>query len=55
MTEPETLEAVAVREGINLALDINLPNIKVPTDCLMVAKASKEENNLEFIPTSFKK
>jgi hypothetical protein len=44
LTDPETLEAIAVREGINLALDLSLPKIKVATDCLMVVKALKEEN-----------
>jgi ribonuclease HI len=42
LTEPETLEAMAVREGINLALDLSLPKIKVATDCLTMVKALKE-------------
>jgi hypothetical protein len=44
LTEPETQEAMAVREGINLALDLIFPKIKVATYCLMVVKALKEEN-----------
>jgi hypothetical protein len=54
MTEPETLEAVAIREGIYFALDLNLSKIKVATDFLMVAKALRKRT-LEIISTSFKK
>jgi ribonuclease HI len=44
ITEPETLEALAVREGINLAQDLQLTKIKIATDCISVAQAMKENN-----------
>ena len=44
LSDPETLEALAVREGLNLAQDLQLPRITVASDCLSVVKALKEEN-----------
>ncbi|KAK1650070.1 hypothetical protein QYE76_067875 [Lolium multiflorum] len=44
ISDPEVLEAIAVREGQNLALDIAAYKIKVASDCLSVVKAWKEKN-----------
>ena len=44
ISDPEVLEAIAVREGQNLALDIAATKIKVASDCLSVVKAWKEKN-----------
>jgi ribonuclease HI len=44
VSDPEILEAMAVREGVNLAQDLNLPRIRLATDCLSVVKALKEVN-----------
>ena len=41
MSDPEVLEALAVREGLNLALDLASSKIKVASDCLTVIKAMK--------------
>jgi ribonuclease HI len=42
--DPEVLEAMAVREGLNLALDLNLQRLKVASDCQTVIKALHEYN-----------
>jgi ribonuclease HI len=39
ISDPEVLEVMAVREGLNLALDLNVQKIKLATDCLNVVKA----------------
>jgi hypothetical protein len=44
MSDPEVLEALAVREGTNLALDLSLQRIRVASDCLSVVNAMKEQN-----------
>jgi hypothetical protein len=44
ISDPEVLEAIAVREGQNLALDIAASKILVASDCLSVVKAWKQEN-----------
>jgi hypothetical protein len=44
LTEPETLEALAIREGLNLAQDLNPSSIVVASNCLSVAKSLKEDN-----------
>jgi ribonuclease HI len=44
ITDPETLEAMAVREGLNLALDLNLSKIRVASDCSSVVVALQEVN-----------
>jgi ribonuclease HI len=44
ISDPEVLEAIAVREGQNLALDIAAQKIKVASDCLSVVKAWREKN-----------
>jgi hypothetical protein len=40
---PEVLEVLAVREGINLALDLSVERIRVASGCLSVVKAMKDE------------
>jgi ribonuclease HI len=44
VSDPEVLEAMAVREGLNLAQYLNLPRIRLAMDCLSVVKALKEVN-----------
>jgi hypothetical protein len=44
ISDPETLEALAVREGLDLALDLSVPRVKLASDCLSVVKAMKEQN-----------
>ena len=44
LTDPEVLEALAVREGLNLAQDLILPRIRVASDCLSVIEAMKQPN-----------
>jgi hypothetical protein len=44
VSDPEILEAMAVREGVNLAQDLNLPRIMLATDCLSVVKVLKKVN-----------
>jgi ribonuclease HI len=44
LDDPETLEALAVREGMHLAKDLNLPRLKVASDCLGVVKSLREHN-----------
>jgi ribonuclease HI len=44
VSDPEVLEAMAVREGVNLAQDLNLPRIMLATDCLSVVKVLKKVN-----------
>ena len=48
LSNPEVLEAMAVREGLNLAQDLNLPRIRLASDCLAVIKAIKEENLVRY-------
>lgn len=33
LSDPEALESLAVREGLSLALDLNISNLKVASDC----------------------
>ena len=42
--DPEVLEAMAVREGLNLAQDLLLTRIRVASDCLSVIISLKEQN-----------
>jgi hypothetical protein len=42
--EPETLEAMAVREGLSLAQDLSLMSIKMASDCLAVVSSLKDLN-----------
>jgi ribonuclease HI len=44
ISDPEVLEAMAVREGLYLALDLNLRRIRVASDCQMVIQALHEHN-----------
>jgi hypothetical protein len=44
ISDPEILEALAVREGLDLALDLSVPRVKLASDCLSVVKAMKEQN-----------
>ena len=44
LADPEVLEAMAIREGVNLAQDLLLTRIKVASDCLTVVEAMKEPN-----------
>jgi hypothetical protein len=43
ISDPEGLEAIAVLEGQNMALDIAASKIKVASDCLSVVRAWKEK------------
>jgi ribonuclease HI len=49
MFVPETLEVMAVREGMNLAQDLALTCIKVTTDRLSVLHAMKEQNLGKYV------
>ncbi|XP_071680070.1 uncharacterized protein [Lolium perenne] len=44
ISNPEVLEALAVREGLNLAQDLLLTKVRLASDCLSVINALKEEN-----------
>jgi hypothetical protein len=44
LDDPKVLEALEVREGLHLAKDLNLPRLKVASDCLGVIKSLSEEN-----------
>jgi hypothetical protein len=44
VNDPETLVALAVREGLNLAHEVHLNAVRVACDCCNVIKALKEEN-----------
>ena len=44
IADPEILEAMAIREGLNLASDLLLRKIHVASDCLNVIKALREKN-----------
>ena len=43
IVDPEVLEAMAVREGVNLAKDMNFSKFMLASDCLSVVKAMTEE------------
>ena len=42
MTDLETLEAMACKEGLCLALDMNLQHVQISTDCLATVKCANE-------------
>jgi hypothetical protein len=44
ISNPEVLEALAVREGLSLAQDLLLPRVRLASDCLTVINALKEQN-----------
>jgi ribonuclease HI len=44
MTDPESLEVLACREGLALAKDLLLQKIKLSTDCLNVVRSIAEGN-----------
>jgi hypothetical protein len=44
LVDPEILEALAVREGLNLAQDLKLPRMMIASDCLRVVNALHEAN-----------
>lgn len=43
VTDPESLEAMACREGLALASDLLLRHIRLATDCLGVVRSLREE------------
>ena len=43
LTDPETLEALACREGLALAVDLNLQRIYIASDCLNIIRSIEGE------------
>ncbi|KAK1697446.1 hypothetical protein QYE76_014143 [Lolium multiflorum] len=43
ITDPETMEALACREGLALATDLNLQRLRLASDCANVVRAIKAD------------
>jgi hypothetical protein len=44
ISNPEVLEALAVREGLSLAHDLLMSKVRLASDCLTMINALKEKN-----------
>jgi ribonuclease HI len=44
ISDPEVLEAMAVREGLCLAEDLLIQRVRIASDCQSVIKALEEKN-----------
>jgi ribonuclease HI len=49
VTDPETMEALACREGLALALDLNVRRLRLASDCANVVRAIKLFQSVEFV------
>jgi hypothetical protein len=48
VNDPTTLEAMAINEGLSLALDLNLPKIQVASDCIEVINNLNQESSMQI-------
>jgi hypothetical protein len=48
LNDPTTLEAMAINEGISLALDLNSPKIQVASDCIEVINNLNQESSMQI-------